>query len=92
MSTTNTTIVEQPSEAAVRSGGGLYRVHEWENTLTHEPAYGIETKRPGSKVWKHCHADGTALIYKSRETAERHCRWLNDPKGTEPDWNEDLSV
>lgn len=80
--------------AAVRSSDGLYRVHTWENLKSGEPAFGIQrrVKHGARHRWLHCACDGEAVIYKHRETAERHVRWLNDPQGTEPEWNDDLVV
>lgn len=80
--------------------GGIYgerfRVMEWVNLATLEPVFGIQVRREESRRararWVNCAVDGEALIYANRETADRNCRWLNDPKGTEPEWNKDSAI
>lgn len=59
-----------------------YSVSQWVDLETGNIIYGIQ--RGG----KHCAMDGKALLYHEFEVAFRHCRWLNDPKGTEPEWND----
>lgn len=70
-----------------------YRVNEWENLKTCQPAYGIQKRvRRGNKfVWKHLAHNDDALVYKTREAATANANWLNVPIGVEPDWEKDLA-
>jgi hypothetical protein len=68
-----------------------YRVSDWLNTNTGEPVYGIQRNTEKGK-WVNCACDGEALLYTKRETAVKHCRWLNDLQGTEPEWSKDSAV
>jgi hypothetical protein len=52
----------------------------------------IQVRPDGSKDWLPATFDGTQLNYWNRCTADRHCRWLNDPQGTEPEWGKDDST
>jgi len=85
---------EQPAPAPVRVQPVVrarYRVSDWINTNTMQPVFGIQHNKERGK-WVNCAVDGTALLYTKRETAERHCRWLNDPKGTAPEWSQDSAL
>lgn len=66
----------------------VYRVSNWLNTNTGELAFGIQRNIEKGK-WANCAIDGEALLYTKKETADKHCRWLNDPNGTEPEWSKD---
>ena len=51
----------------------------------------IQARRQGAKTWLPVMIDGTRLLYWNAETAHKHCAWLNDPSGTEPEWGRDES-
>lgn len=51
----------------------------------------ILARRQGAKTCLPVMIDGTRLLYWNAETAHKHCAWLNDPSGTEPEWGRDES-
>lgn len=53
--------------------------------------FAIQARRQRAKTWLPCVIDGTPLRYWNAETAHKHCAWLNDPSGTEPEWGRDES-
>jgi len=68
-----------------------YRANQcWTNTETLEEYYGIQAQKKKNQRWMMVHNKGVALIYKTKAQAEKIARWLNDPTGTEPEWNTDL--
>ena len=69
-----------------------YRMHVWGNTKTGEPVFGVQAQCGKWSRWMHCCHGTTPLLYKTRETARRIVRWLNDPKGTEPEWTQDAAA
>ena len=64
-----------------------YRILPWLDLKNGMPVYGIQQKRPGSK-WVNCALDGKPLLYGNRELAKKHLRWLKDPQGTAPEWDQ----
>lgn len=51
----------------------------------------IQAREVGKRTWMPVNIGGVPLVYRSRQTAERHCGWLKDPVGTEPEWGRDES-
>lgn len=49
----------------------------------------IEVMGPPMKRWLPVMIRGVVLRYASQATADRHCAWMNDPKGTEPAWGQE---
>jgi hypothetical protein len=58
--------VSDQSGAPAAKGGGriLYRRHDWLDTKTMEPRFGIQAKAVGWEVrWLHCAQDNVPLIF-----------------------------
>jgi hypothetical protein len=75
-----------PNQAMKTKKNNHYRVTQWVDMGTMSVIYGIQHKRD---KWVNCSVDGVALLYTKQATADKHCRWLNNPKGTEPEWSKD---
>lgn len=54
-----------------------------------QSAWFIQARRRSGRCWYNCCVNGVQLAYREKSMAERHCAWLNDPKGTEPEWGAD---
>jgi len=96
VSTDNTRSGPDP-KLAVSDGSGTvkfkYRVHSILVKLGGTISGGaiIEAREVGKRNWMPVRIGGVDLVYRVRQTAERHCAWLNDPSGTEPEWGQDES-
>lgn len=71
----------------------VYRVNRYLIRLGTKITCGaaIEARELGKRRWMGVNIGGKALVYSDVATAERHCAWLNDPSGTEPEWGRDES-
>ena len=67
-----------------------YRIETWLNLAERTECYGIQARH--SEKWLPCFLRSRVLIFRTRTTAVRVWRWLNNPSGTEPEWNDDLVV
>ncbi len=63
-----------------------YRLIEWIDIRDGVIYFGIEARRKDWKKPKHASMGNRPLIYSDRAIAKRNTRWLNNPKGTEPEW------
>lgn len=68
-----------------------YRLKIWGDSHTGQPVFGVQAQRGKGSRWMHCCHGTTPLLYRTREKARQIVRWLNDPKGTEPEWTQDLA-
>lgn len=53
-----------------------YRVHQWINVASQEPAYTVQ-KRVSPRKWANCTDTGEGKFFKSRENAENWMRELS---------------
>lgn len=96
MSTNKTQAGPGPTLAGAAGSGTVkfaYRVHPILVKLGGTISGGamIEARVVGKRNWMPVNIGGVDLVYRVRSTAERHCAWLNDPVGTEPEWGRDES-
>lgn len=56
-----------------------------------EPVFGIQ-RQATDATWANCAIDGKPLLYNNAETAQKHLRWLRDPKGTAHEWGAKTDV
>lgn len=94
MSETKTTTAAAGSQDALvrRISGYRYRLHPVpvRNGGDIRCGFCIQVRQAGSRSWNRMVAVGDKpLLYYNEATASRHCEWLNDPKGTEPQWGVD---
>lgn len=80
-------------DALVRGREFVYRVARviLRSGSTIAAGFQIQARRTGAKTWMPTMIDGTPLRYWNAATAHKHCEWLNNPSGTEPDWGRDES-
>lgn len=60
---------------------------EWEI----RPLYLIEVRYVGTRQWWPLRIEDRVYLYGDKQEALRRCRWFNDPKGTESEWDAELS-